>query len=350
MRDAGHDVSVWCWGPDVEWEPHGIDVRAIRYLPARGGVFSTGGAPDVLDREPWRVLEGAPAVAAALVHAMREEPPDLWVGHWFVPGGLVARLCGKLTRRPSLVVGHSAGIHLLANLPKPLRAPLERLIVQRGSTTVPTHALAAKLSRPVDVLPMGFVPVEPVDSPGENVLCYGRLAPIKGFDVALDALSVLERGGPPRVEVAGDGPERIALEKQWERLGVDATFHGPIAAHQKPQVFGRCQLALFPSRVTARGRHEGWPLSVLEASSAGVVPLVADWPGAAEMVADPELQVVRGIDPASWADAISCWLDLTTAAKSELRTTTIAHARRFTWKSLAPQWHQLVKGLPGVSR
>lgn len=315
LQAAGHEVTTFTWRPGSYDE----DVVVVSPLKERS-VFAADGAPDVLDRAPWRIAE-APIAVAAMLRELRRHPPfDLYLGHWLVPGGLVARLIGDAVDRPSFVVGHSGGVHALAALPAMIREPLLDDIVRAGSTTVPSLALAEKLGREVEVLPMGFEPLDVSDN-GPGVLCYGRLVPLKGFEVAVRIVRSLGL----ELHVVGDGPERATLR----RLAPEATFWGFADRERKCEAFALCDRALFPSRVV-RGRHEGWPVSVMEVASAGVVPFVRGWPGASEMLVNPELQLVDD-SPAAWARA--CVVNL-----ADLPARSRDRAAAFTWKALTERW------------
>lgn len=330
LHDAGFDVTVFTLRRGGRHDRSAWPVIEVGWVPASVSLFGTQGAPDALEARPWRVLEAPAALGALVTAALRQPAPDLWLGHWLVPGGLAARTCGRLTDVPSLVVGHSGGVHLLNGLVEPLRSA-SIAAVASGPTTVPTMALARELGREVDILPMGFRPVEPAGPRSEDVLCFGRLVPIKGFDVVPDAV----RGLGLTVQFAGDGPLRRPLHQACRRAGVRALFHGWVGPPEKPAIFGRADIAMFPSRVMPDGRHEGWPVSVLEVSAAGVVPFVADWPGARELVVEPLLQVVRA---GAWRDAVMRWRALGEQERAKLRRRVRDHARSFTWEALGPAW------------
>ncbi len=318
LERAGHDVSIFTWRQGDYDEPVHTAAGLGRY-----SLFNADGAPDALDRAPWRAAEAPVAIAAMLAELARHPRFDLYLGHWLVPGGLVARLAGDRVGRPSAVIGHSAGVHALARLPGPLRRRLTRYIARPESTTVPSMALAVKLGATVDVLPMGFDPVAAVGG-GDGVLAYGRLVYIKGFDRALGALH--ESGAA--IHVVGSGPEESTLR----RLAPEATFWGWADGAMKAEVFAQCDRAVFPSRVLPGGRHEGWPVSVLEVASAGVVPFVGRWPGAQELVVEPSVQLVD-----------EAWGDITQADVSALRQPMIEKAQRFRWAALEPQWVEWVE-------
>lgn len=321
LAKAGHDVRVYTWAngaADSELEVIGVSPFGDQSM------FSGTGAPDLLEASPWRLVEAPVAASAMLVRLLKDPRPDLYLGHWLAPGGLMARIATRLTGVSSAVVGHSGGVHFLRRMPFS-RSWLD--LACAGPTTVPSRALAKLVGRGVDVLPMGFEPVDvEIREAAADILCFGRLVPIKGFEDVMEELSRLDDA----VHFMGEGPCRERLERRAGELRISAHFHGWGGDAQKREIFPRCSVALFPSRVQSTGRHEGWPVSVLEVASAGVVPLVAPWPGAREMVVDPARQVVSNGD---WCSAIA-----DVSRDLSLRRDTKAHAQQFSWGALGERW------------
>ncbi len=78
-----------------------------------------------------------------------------------------------------------------------------------------------------------------------QVFASGRLSPEKGFPVLLSAWStLLPRIGPARLKIAGEGPERVALERYIRHLGLEEsvellgwTSRANIADHLKNSHF-----------------------------------------------------------------------------------------------------------------
>lgn len=328
LRTGGHDVQVFSLRGTSD-----DAVRHVNWVPRRWSIFEASGAPDALEREPWRIWEGPVAVAALVRAATALPAPDLFLGHWLLPGGLAARISGRITGRPSAVIAHSGGVHMLRSIPA-FQRPLSGWLLDPRTTAFSSRALRAKAKCPGGVVaPMGFSPVADEGS-GGGLLCMGRLVPIKGFDVAVAVAAALER----TLHVAGDGPERGHLTDRAFAVGADVQFHGFVEDAQKPAVFARCRTALFPSRMLDSGRHEGRPVSILEVSSAGVVPVVGDWPGAQEVVVDPSLQIVRRPTVSAWADAVR------RVESAGLAEKTKAFARSQSWESLRERHLGFVEG------
>lgn len=123
----------------------------------------------------------------------------------------------------------------------------------------------------------------PFDPP--VILALGRLVHDKGFDLALHALTHLRDAGSHAVMIiAGDGPERQALETLAAELGLGerVRFTGSVAPDQVPELISKASLLVVPSRW-----EEAFGLVTLQAAQMGR-PVVAS-----RMGATPEI-VVHG--------------------------------------------------------
>jgi glycosyltransferase involved in cell wall biosynthesis len=137
----------------------------------------------------------------------------------------------------------------------------------------------------------------------------GRLQPIKGYDVMVDAYARLRadwrRPGPvPVLVVGGDGPDRARLLEARPRLDLDG---GLFLLGWRDDVESlHAAFALF----TMSSRSEGTSVSLLEAMSAGLCPVVTDVGGNRDVLG-PELQhrLVRAEDPAALAAAWTAALE-----------------------------------------
>jgi glycosyltransferase involved in cell wall biosynthesis len=113
------------------------------------------------------------------------------------------------------------------------------------------------------------------------VLFVGRLSHQKGVDVLLEAWTrFIERRPLARLIVLGEGPERLALCGQAERIGIERSvdFRGlrdDVAAH-----YAASDLCVFPSR------HEGHPIVLLEAMAAGLPVIATRVSGTEDVIED----------------------------------------------------------------
>jgi len=129
-----------------------------------------------------------------------------------------------------------------------------------GRSGVIWNGVAPPSMRPT---PLPFTP--------PRLLCLGRLVSAKGFDVALDAFAQLAATVPGlEMDVAGDGPERGALEALALRLGIGdrVRFLGWVEPERVYEQLNQATVVLMPSR------REGLPLVALQAGLMGR-PIVA---------------------------------------------------------------------------
>ncbi len=145
----------------------------------------------------------------------------------------------------------------------------------------------------------------PIGSP--RLLCLGRLVPNKGFDVALAALPlIVDRVPDVRLVIAGDGPERPALEQQAAELGLSevAIFIGSVAPAMVPELINAATVVVMPSR------REGFGLVALEAALMARPVVASRVGGLPEVVVDQQTGLlVEQDDRGGLAAAISFLLE-----------------------------------------
>ena len=104
-----------------------------------------------------------------------------------------------------------------------------------------------------------------------TLLFLGRLVPVKGVRDLLFAVASMP---DVSVRVAGDGPERAALQALANQLGVNAVFEGWVAGERKEALLRACDALVVPSCQT-----DGLPTVLFEARARGL-PVVATRAGA----------------------------------------------------------------------
>lgn len=111
--------------------------------------------------------------------------------------------------------------------------------------------------------------------------CFiGRLVPLKGVDMLIEAAKPLLKDGQMVLDLIGDGPMMDSLKATVAQEGLEAavTFHGWLEHERIQDIASECSLLAFPSF-----REFGGGV-VLEAMAMGMVPLVVDYGGPAELV------------------------------------------------------------------
>jgi len=330
LRLAGHDVDVLTWASSGPAAQEGVEY--VRYAPdALQTLFYGAGAPENL-QTPAKALLVPQAMAAMLRAGLKAaRGADLVIGHWLVPSGLIARQIGQQLQIPSLVIGHSGGVHALARLPKSAGRRLAQRICA-GPLTLPSLPLKAKLDRVLDddsraqILSMGFHAAESLAEKVPRGLFMGRLVPIKAPHVMIKASAL----SGVHVDVAGDGPLRKDLEKLARDLSAPVTFHGVVGGQQKADLIGRASAFVLPS-TRINDRHEGLPVSLLEAAAGGAIPLLGDLPGTESFTPESWQSPTTVND---WAAAL---LHATTPLPS-LREQIKREAKSTSWNALNERW------------
>ncbi|MFH1680895.1 MAG: glycosyltransferase [Candidatus Eisenbacteria bacterium] len=152
---------------------------------------------------------------------------------------------------------------------------------------------------PVDPDPEGFRRELGLEK--ETVLfgAVGRLAPIKGLGVLLEAAAMLAREYPEhRYLIVGDGPSRADLERRAANLGVAGSVLFLGHREDAVRVVGCLDALVMPSL------HEGMPVTLLEARAFGVPVVATRVGGVAEAVSSEQGLLVRPGDPDSLAEGL----------------------------------------------
>src|SRR5215217_1300904 len=173
-----------------------------------------------------------------------------------------------------------------------------------------------------------------------RVLFVGRLAPQKGVHTLVAAAGLLE---DPRVRVllVGDGPERKALEREAERIGVGdrVCFLGFFAHERLPALLAHADVLVLPSV------YEELGTVLLEAMWAGL-PIVASRIGG---IPDVIEDGVNGLlVPPGEPEALASVIDRVLADRAlayRLREGAQKRGKDYDWEVLAGRVLQVYRGV-----
>ncbi|UKF80461.1 glycosyltransferase [Clavibacter californiensis] len=165
-----------------------------------------------------------------------------------------------------------------------------------------------------------------------RVVLLGRIQPLKGQDVALRALALLDPATRPLLVIAGGvSPGRDAYAASLHALvrsldlEDDVVFAGALDRAATARVLAGAHLALMPSAAETYG------LVALEAAACGTPVVAARTEGLVDSVRDGVSGVfVPTRDPADWARAIRDLL-ADRPALARLSASARAHAAERTW-------------------
>ncbi len=169
-------------------------------------------------------------------------------------------------------------------------------------------------------------------------ICFvGRLVPYKGPDMLLEAAMPLLRENRIHLDIIGDGPLMSSLREKVKDECIDSavTFHGWVEHSKIQEVMCRSQVFAFPSIREFGGG------AVLEAMALGLVPVVVDYAGPAELVT-PEVGFKVPIGPReSIVSAFNATLNMLVERPDILQPMSVSAKARvhnlFTWKVKANQ-------------
>ncbi|MBA2935575.1 glycosyltransferase family 4 protein [Sphingomonas sp. CGMCC 1.13654] len=202
----------------------------------------------------------------------QDRPTHIWTS--LTRATLLGQLVGLRRRLPVVSWQHAAYLKPANRRLLRLLQPLSRLWI--GDSDAVTRLTAERLKVPAARLMQwpifradASAPTARPWRPGETVRIgsLGRLHPVKGFDVLIDALARLPTDTPrPTVVIAGEGSERAALDQRARSAGVAVDLAG---YSDDPHTFlAGLHLYVQPSR------SEGLCVAAHEAMQAGL-PVVA---------------------------------------------------------------------------
>lgn len=119
----------------------------------------------------------------------------------------------------------------------------------------------------------------------QNTLLFvGRLEKSKGVDILLNALKiVLDTVSDTKLIIAGKGPEEEHLKELANQLQIahNVEFTGWVQQNELPSLYTRASIFVLPTI-----RLEGFPMTLVEASSYGLALVASDIGGNSDAISD----------------------------------------------------------------
>jgi glycosyltransferase involved in cell wall biosynthesis len=275
---------------------------------ALAGMIRAGGRPDLIDAH-YLYPDGVAAV---------------WLGRRFgIPVVLTAR-GSDVTQLPDhavprrLIRAAAARADAVITVSAGLRDALLRLGVDPGHVTVLRNGIDLAMFRPQDQAACRAA----LGIEGPTLVSVGALIPRKGHDLTIRALAQLPGW---RLLVAGEGPERAALEALATRLGVAGRLRllGPVPHTELPVLYGAADLSVLSSA------REGWANVLLESMACGTPVIASPIPGNDEVV---QGGAAGALAAARTPEAIAAAVQALARALPP-RAATAAYAARFGWEA-----------------
>lgn len=333
-----------------------VHVMALQYVGRFGEGLDASATLHLAGRmEPWSLLR-----PAALAERIRRIAPDVVHTHsgvW-LKGARAARMAGVPRvvhtehgrRRPDPLQdrwldGRAARwTDVVCAVSRPLAAHLATRVVRRRARIavvangVDTDAFAPRRDDGALRREFGVAPDTPI------LGSLGRLEPVKGYEVAVHALALLLaewRGGPPPVLlVGGDGSERERLLRLAREAGIADRVLLPGWRNDLGALHGAFTL------FTMSSHSEGTSVSLLEAMSAALCPVVTEVGGNADVLG-PALRhrLVPAANPAALARAWSAALRAPVARFADGAAARERVTARFCARAMARAYEAIYRGV-----
>jgi glycosyltransferase involved in cell wall biosynthesis len=120
-----------------------------------------------------------------------------------------------------------------------------------------------------------------------QIVAVGRLVPKKGFDLLLDACTLLRQKGVNfQCSIVGSGDEEAALRERINRLGLMETveLHGARPQTDVKRIVQESAVLAAPCVIGEDGNRDGMPTVLLEAMALGTPCVATDVTGIPELV------------------------------------------------------------------
>ena len=325
LAQLGADISVYCrtrYNPLGEGQHHGVE------LVNCGTIYT-------------KHLEAIVHTAMAMPKAIAQSD----IIHIHATGPALMSWLPRLTGRRTVVTIHAmdherakwgklARTALQMGLWTALRVPDRRIVVGQH---LQKHILETTgvdtICIPNAPAQMAYAPLSEAQvdglKPDSYLLYLGRLVPEKNLEHCFRAYS--QSGIQMPLIVAGDNanmPEYVAHLKQMAPAGVHLI--GPRYGQAKSALYHHARAFVLPSSI------EGFPISVLEAMSAGCLTLLSDIPPHREILSQPDCG--RLIAEQDWADALRWVENSDLSGRKQMALNGQQHVNSiYSWDSAAHQ-------------
>ena len=246
------------------------------------------------------------------IRIILKDHPDIIHAHWIIPQGLIALFMKKLFNIPYVVTSHGGDIFALQG--KLLNSIKLSILNNAKTITVVSFAiknnvinLNHKLESKIKVIPMGvdsklFNPNKYSKSlknkynpNGPILLFVGRLAEKKGVEYLIKAMPlIIKKDLKVKLLIVGSGTLENKLKELANRLNLNKNiiFIGPLPNSELPKYYATADIFIGPSIKIKNGDTEGLPVTFLEASASGCVPIGTNAGGIAEIIKHGESGII----------------------------------------------------------
>jgi glycosyltransferase involved in cell wall biosynthesis len=331
----GHEVGLLA-------DSNSEDRLTARKLEAIAPLMKLGIARIPMSRKPG--IGDIAAIKAVTAHA-RKLDLDVLHGHG-AKGGTYARFAaGILNHRGQAIrafyTPHGGTLNFKqGSLQAHIYMTIERALERCTSGLIFESAYAGRVYREriagrkaaERIIPNGLQPIDltlaqPQDD-ATDLLFIGELRQLKGVDILLEAVALMNRKRRVTATIVGAGPDAGALKAQASALGLNdiVRFTGALPAREA-MTLGRHMIV--PSRT------ESFPYVVLEAAAAGLPLVATSVGGIPEIVAGTDTSLIEPDSVAALTTALQDMLDHPDEAAARARRLRTKVERTYTVEGMA---------------
>ncbi|MEO8459693.1 MAG: glycosyltransferase [Dokdonella sp.] len=247
-------------------------------------------------RHPALALKSLFALARGLEHLsqIRAFDPQFIHAHWATYPSTVAATLARILGRPYGFTCHAHDIFVDDHL---LRWKIETaalpVTISRYNVDWLTAHTTPQARERLHVVHCGadlkMFPYRRAGRADDLLIGVGRLDPIKGFDVLIEALAMLAKEGRTfRCKLIGEGAQRAQLESSIARHDLAARIEllGARPQAEVRELLYAATAFVLPCVIAADGNRDGIPVALMEAMAAGTPVISARVSGIPELIED----------------------------------------------------------------
>jgi glycosyltransferase involved in cell wall biosynthesis len=275
---------------------------------------------------PMDLAKSLEAVARGVeqLEWIRQFDPDIIHAHWGTYPSTVAWTLGRLLHKPFGFTCHAHDIFVNNHLLKEkIESARVAVTISRFNVSWLAEHATPRATERLHVVHCGVdlatLPFRGDGREAGTIVTVGRLDPIKGFDVLIDAVGELARQGRRvRCRIIGEGPRAAEMKASIARQGLEEMVEltGALPQAEVRAALYAASIFALPSVVTPSGDRDGIPVSLMEAMAAGTPVVSTRISGIPELVEDErEGLLVPEHDAPALARALARLLDDPTLGK-----------------------------------
>lgn len=192
----------------------------------------------------------------------------------------------------------------------------------------------------VQVIPnANYNEVNPNEEKEKSILAVGRIEHIKGFDLLIDAFSMVANKHPDwKLRILGEGSQRKKYLVKIERLGLSGQIELQGATPKVADAYASSSVYAFSSR------GEGFGLSLVEAMGGGNAIVAFDLPCVGEILGPKSGIVVPCEDTKAFSEALDKMMSDKTF-REECGKAALTDAEKFSKNAIGNMWTSLFNEL-----